>query len=380
MDSKKQKIITSAFPDLKEADVSPQIKAAEQEASPNEMLVALAMHPDTPEQEWLAACEELNKRNIVLPCTPPKRVNKKSQKIALAAMVASFAILGAAGGYLAQHYFDAAAKAKDLPYNRSSADWQTIALDQQLASKAANAISEKGWNAEQAAEQTGMEPKKVKSLLEGKDELSMKEKVQMLFAMDKPVRLVNASAKWTRSSDGEYEKSDYQDKINYCTRVLSSNPNKLAILLKRAGAYESLNQKELALADYNRCLQIDPNNVCALNNRANINRDLQHYQLALNDIDILIKRDPDDWGTFMNRGLTYLSMNQAEKALPDFNKAVAMAPERPGPLCNRAHTYEMLGKYSEAISDWQKCINKDPTYSYADKRIEELRQLLAQKK
>ncbi len=379
MDLNKRKMNTASSHSFKAAEDLPQLKIAEQETNTNEMLVALAMHPDTPEQEWLAACDELNKRNIVLPCNPPKRVNKKFQRIAFSAIVGLFAIIGSAGGYLAQHYIDTPAKANDLPYNRSASRWQTSAMEQQLASRVANAISEKGWNAKQAAEQTGMDVKKVKDLLEGRDTLSMHEKVQMLFAMDKPVKLTTASPKWTRSSPGDYEKSDWQNEINYCTRVLSSDPDNKAILFKRACAYESMEQEEMALADYNRCLELDPNYEGALNNRANVHRSLRNYQLALNDIDMLIKKDPSDWGAYMNRGLTFLSMNQPDKALLDFNKAVSMAPERPGPLCNRANTYEILGRYNEAISDWKKCMEKDPTYTHADKKIEELR-LLAQQK
>ena len=379
MDLNKIKMNTASSHSFKAAEDLPQLKIAEQQSNTNELLVALAMHPDTPEQEWLAACDELNKRNIVLPCSPPKRVNKKFQRIAISAIVGLFAIIGSAGGYLAQHYMDTPAKATDLPYNRSSARWQTSAMEQQLASRVANAISEKGWNAKQAAEQTGMDAKTVQDLLEGRDTLSMHEKVQMLFAMDKPVKLSTASSKWTRSSNGEYEKDDYQNEINYCTRVLSTDPDNKAILFKRAGAYQSIGQKEMALADYNRCLELDPNNVGALNNRAIVYRSLRNYQLALNDISMLIKKDPSDWGAYMNRGLTFLSMNQPEKALLDFNRAVSMAPERPGPLCNRANTYEILGKYNEAISDWQKCLEKEPTYSGAEKKIEELK-LLAQQK
>lgn len=91
------------------------------------------------------------------------------------------------------------------------------------------------------------------------------------------------------------------------------------------------------------------------------------------DDDALLQKDPSDWGAYMGRGLTYLSMNKPEKALADFNKAVELAPKRPGPLCNRANAYEMLGRYKEAIQDWQTCLEKDPTYSIAEKKIAELR-------
>lgn len=251
------------------------------ETKPNELLVALAMHPDTPEHEWLAACDALNKRNIDLPCKPPKRVNKKLQKLIFAAVVCSFAVIGSAAGYYAQSYLNTPARATDPPYNRSAAAWQTRALNDQLATKVANAVSERGWSAATAAEQTGMDPNKVKELLDGKDNLSMEQKVKMLFAMDKPVRLLSGSQTWTRSSVGEYNKADYQEKINYYTRALNANPNDIHLLARRADAYTDLNQMQLALDDYNRCLKIDPRFDAALNNRANLYRSMGKYDLAI---------------------------------------------------------------------------------------------------
>lgn len=345
----------------------------------NEVLVALAMHPDTPEQEWLAACTELNNRNISLPCKPPRRANKKQQQRILLLTITGFTILGAIAGAVCQSNFAEPKKSTgprmEAPYNILASDWQTHNLNRKLTIKLANSISERGWTDKQAADYLHVSPEAIHDLLRNKSNLHMEDKIKMLIALDKPVDIqIDQMKEWTRSSEGaKATRKDQEDAVNFYTRVLNLEPNRASTYMSRASAYEELGQNELAIKDYTRSIELDPNLEGALNNRSLLYQSLGRSKEALADVNELVRRDPDDWGNYSNRGLIYFHQGNLDAALSDFNKAVRLGPQRPGPLTNRALVYEQQGNYTEAIRDLEKSLEKDPTNNHARERIEKIR-------
>ncbi len=345
----------------------------------NELLVALAMHPDTAESDWIEACMELERRKLKLPCKPPERHSRAKQKRLMILLASTFAVLGALVSFFSVKYFDrsdareAPSTISKTPYHLMSSKWHTSDLSKKIEIKLANAIEAKNWSEEEAARYLAVQPLVISNLLRGiPQDLSMEKEIQLLFALDKPISISFAENKdWERSPSAHMAPEDAKDLIDYNTRLLSYDQKNTHAYMERARAYEGVDQKELALNDYSKILEIDPDHEGALNNRALVYRDLGKYTEALHDVNVLMRRYPQN-NNSSNRGLIYYKLGQYKNAIADFTKAIELEPQRPGPYVNRAMTYEKMGKYKDALEDYRRTLKADSTYNYAKRKIEEL--------
>lgn len=341
----------------------------------NESLVALAMHPDTPEKEWLDACHELNSRNISLPCKPPKRVNK-ARRIQLAGLALLLCtVVGAAiGSYWQKQSTPASAALTEPPYNQTAATVQTITIKNKIAIKLANSIHERGMSNTETAKYLGIPEETVKEILRGKaSELPLQKKIELLYALDVPVSVsFNKDKNWQRSGMGDVQKEDCEEALKFYTRLIAQTPDDSSAYFQRAQTHSDLRQYEQAVKDYTKALELKPDLNPALNNREGIYMTTGRFDKALQDNDELLRREPGDWGNYSMRGIILQQLGKLDEALVALNKAVEMAPQRPGPLWNRASVLEEKHKYKEAVADLSSILEKDPTSSAARDKIGEL--------
>lgn len=356
----------------KSSDTSSEIESDLSNLS-NETLVAMAMHPDTPEAEWVDACAEIDRRKIKLPVRPPKRQSKYLKVFSAISLVLAF-ILGIITYGTTYQYVNKPTNiiVEKEPYHLISASGHYGSLQRQVTIQLGQEIEKRGWSNADAAKYFNVSEDVIDELRKGDSSgLSFDNEIRMLLSMDAKVTINIESGKALRSDGYDLSKKDNQAAIEFYTRAIAAAPNKLRNYVSRGDAYAELNQNELALADYTKALQIDPKDEAALNNRVNTLRDLHRYDEALRDANSLVGIGNLH---YMTRGLVYQGLGQYEKALADHTKAIQYSPQRPGPYCNRANTYESLGKYKEALADWERCLAADSTYEHANKKIKELKE------
>ncbi len=360
---------TSSNSEAKLDSTKKENKAATQS---NESLVALAMHPDTPEKEWLDACHELNSRNISLPCKPPKRVNK-ARRIQLAGLALLLCtVVGAAiGSYWQKQSTPASTALTEPPYNQTAATVQTITIKNKISIKLANSIHEKGMSNTETAKYLGVPEETVKEILRGKASgLPLQKKIELLYALDVPVSVsFNKDKNWQRSGMGDVQKEDCEEALKFYTRLIAQTPDDSSAYFQRAQTHSDLRQYEQAVKDYTKALELKPDLNSALNNREGIYMTTGRFDKALQDNDELLRREPGDWGNYSMRGIILQQLGKLDEALVALNKAVEMAPQRPGPLWNRASVLEDMHKYKEAVADLSTILEKDPTYSAARDKL-----------
>lgn len=351
-----------------------QSQASDQDSRSNETLVALAMHPDTPEKEWLQACHELNLRDIPLPYKPPKRINK-ARRIQLASLaILLCTVCGAIAGSFWQKNITTAPGLAEPPYNQTAAMIQTATVRDRVTWRLANVINERGMSKSETAKVLGTTEETIEKIMQGNSSaVPLEKKIQMLFALDVPVSVnFNQNKNWQRSGSGEITKEDYGEAVKYYTRLIALSPNDAGAYFGRAKAESELKNYEQAIKDYSQSYKLDQSFTSAINNRENVFLTLGRYEDALKDNDELIRLEPSDWSNYSMRGIILHSLGKLDEALKNLNKAVEMAPQRPGPLCNRASLLEEMHRDKEAIRDYSRILEVDPTYSYAREKLDQL--------
>ena len=103
-------------------------------------------------------------------------------------------------------------------------------------------------------------------------------------------------------------------------------------------AYDELNQKEKAIADYERCASLDPRNLNALN----------------------------------RKGLALLSLGRYQEALDAFNQCTQITIHNAEVWNNKGLAYGALGDYTNALVCFKRAISIDPAYSDAKQNLEKV--------
>ena len=348
----------------------------------NETLVALAMHPDTEEPEWVNACIEINRRNIKLPCPPPKRHSKLERRRRIFLLAGAFTLLGILSASVYQYYWgpkiesDIRAKSNysNEPYHLMAANWHAYELKEKVRLKLAEAINARSWTNGAAAKYLNVNADQIKALRDGQpNDLNLVDEIKLLYALDKSVDINIADSLYERSKETKTSDQEIQAAVDIYTRAIAANPDDETNYYKRGCKYEELGQKELAIADYSKCLELNPMHSGALNNRSMVHWVMNHLDLSLADCNEMIRKFPGQ-NHFSNRGLVYASMEQNQKAIADFSLAAKLEPQRPGPYFNRANVYKKIGNFKEAIADYERTLKADPTYTPARKKVAELKQ------
>lgn len=115
-----------------------------------------------------------------------------------------------------------------------------------------------------------------------------------------------------------------------------------------------------------------PNDFLSLSRRAGAYENLENWNLALADLNEMLKARPDDLNTINKRANVYLKMGQTETAVTELGRVISRTNVAAGDkfyqseaLVNRAKIYADQGKLNEALADLNKAIVKHPTYLYA---------------
>jgi len=150
---------------------------------------------------------------------------------------------------------------------------------------------------------------------------------------------------------------NFSDAISDGTRALQLDPNQAPFWADRGWAYSAFGQMDLAMADFEHCLDLHPYFL------AFIYRGMTHFvmgnhQAALDDYNQVIDLYPNDiaFNSYLNRAILRLLVHRdCSGAEADLNVAVVRNPDavKPSP---RPHAYRGLvralqGRMDEALAD-----------------------------
>ncbi len=95
-------------------------------------------------------------------------------------------------------------------------------------------------------------------------------------------------------------------------------------IYNRGTCYSKMNQYELALADFNRCLELDPDWAWAFSARGNVYLQLKEYGKAIEDTTNAIRYRPNYLQAYIIRGYSHKAIGEDQKAKADFKNALAL--------------------------------------------------------
>lgn len=358
-------------------------------ALPEKELLGLAMHPNTPESEWLKACNELNRREQ-LPQLPESSAIKRKR------IPFAFVLLAIAGCVMAAWCYFSFSHTKAVPpvvspakessalpvklpakptdYMRASSESQKRELNRRARIAVANTIAEKEWTDAEAASNLNLSKQVIADLMEANPvSLSVEDLSQLLTLMGKPANFL-APAKSVQFTFTPPAAQENKDEIAYYTRAIDRGNHKIGLYFNRASAHSYLKEYDLAIADYSRCVEMGDQN--ALEMRGLVYYQMGNYQAALKDMNTYMSLSPDN-DAYQNRALVYDAMGDLPNALKDCTESITrMKTQRPGPYVNRAGIEERLGKLKEALADYEKTVELDPTYTSAIEKVTELKKKL----
>jgi len=266
-------------------------------------------------------------------------------------------------------------------YHLSQAKSHCHSLRKITMVKVAKAIEERKWTQTKAAEFLGVNQPRISDLMRGKvEKFTLDALVEMLFALDKPVRITTEQERdWGLSNAHPATNSELEDAIDFFANAIRLDPTDILSLSRRAAAYERLGKYDLAIGDYTRCIELAPEEPLWQEARASTFMSAGEYKAALKDFNELEERFPE-MNIYQNRGLLYMSMGDYPNALKDCSKAIELEPKRPGPHFNRAVLHERTGNIEAALVDYQNTLAADPTYKSAQQRIDTLTKQQAEDK
>lgn len=126
---------------------------------------------------------------------------------------------------------------------------------------------------------------------------------------------------------------------------------------------------ERAVLDFNEAIRLDPNNAAAFGQRGNAFNNLRKYDRAIDDYNEAIRLDPNFAQAFSDRGAANYFKGDTTAAIQDYDQAIRLEPNRPKTFTNRGAAYKKIGRNDRALQDESEAIRLDPTVpEYFDNR------------
>jgi len=149
-----------------------------------------------------------------------------------------------------------------------------------------------------------------------------------------------------------------RDPIAYYSKMIKTNPLDYRAFNNRGNEYEKRGHHDLAIADYNRCIELRTDFTLAYINRGNTYQKVDRYNMALEDYNRAIELNPNKDMAYNNRGFHYILMGHFDLAEEDIKKALNLSPNNIYALNSMAELFAARNDAREACLWLKKAIDK----------------------
>lgn len=159
----------------------------------------------------------------------------------------------------------------------------------------------------------------------------------------------------------EKEKQDeYEKALEYSSRAIQKEPNRIQAYNLRGRAYTSLEIYDKAFEDFAEAETKDPDDAETYFNRGYLYQQQGLYSNAINDYDTAISKKEDYGEAYYRRGQNKYRLDQEEQALADFDEAIRLKPDYFDAYMQRGIILQELQEYPTALDDYTKAIEINP--------------------
>jgi tetratricopeptide (TPR) repeat protein len=159
-----------------------------------------------------------------------------------------------------------------------------------------------------------------------------------LDAADQALAIKNDARALKEKAYALFKLQRYDESVTAYDTFFAFQTNIAETYCNQGMAYDALNKKEEAIADYGRCASLDPKNLNAWN----------------------------------RKGLALLSLGRYQEALDAFNQCTQITIYNAEVWYNKGLAYGALGDYNNALVCFKRAISLDPTYSDAKQNLEKV--------
>jgi len=149
-----------------------------------------------------------------------------------------------------------------------------------------------------------------------------------------------------------------RDPIGYYSQLIKKNPRDYRALNNRGNEYEKRGHHDLAIADYNRCIEIRPDFVIVYINRGNAYQKAGDYEKALRDYSRAIELKPRSDMAYNNRGFHKMLMGDLDGSERDIRTALEISPNNIYALNSMAELYAARHDDENACKYLKEAIQK----------------------
>ena len=132
------------------------------------------------------------------------------------------------------------------------------------------------------------------------------------------------------------QENRWDDAIAYYNEVISLEPVDNFTLAEAYcyRAYDSRNDYDLAIKDYNTAIELNPSFALAYRNRGVTHEREGKVDLAINDYNKVIELNPNSSRAYSDRARAYRNKRETDRAIEDYKKAMDMNPHNVANYCD----------------------------------------------
>ncbi len=186
---------------------------------------------------------------------------------------------------------------------------------------------------------------------------------------------VRPSDAFTIRLQQQIQKSEWDQAIQDCSKILESQPKNTSALLYRGIALNGKGEFDNAIADLDKVVEQPGRDNALVWNRADAysNRSVSYYRKseylkAIDSAYFALLEKGDHFEAHNNRGLAYIARHQFDRAIQSFDRAIQSNPKFAEGYSNRGFAYGMKGNFDQLISDQKKAIELDAQLAVAYQR------------
>jgi predicted O-linked N-acetylglucosamine transferase (SPINDLY family) len=157
--------------------------------------------------------------------------------------------------------------------------------------------------------------------------------------------------------------------LDLISRAIQSAPSIALYYCNIAPVLLALDQKNEALACYQKVVELQPDHVEALNNIGHLQQQLGRVDEAVASYQRAITIKPDYAEAHYNLGITLMSQGRREEALASNRKALKHKPDFADAYNNAGLLLAEMGNANEAISNYQKALSLQPNHASAHNNL-----------
>ncbi|HEV2339166.1 MAG TPA: tetratricopeptide repeat protein [Patescibacteria group bacterium] len=162
----------------------------------------------------------------------------------------------------------------------------------------------------------------------------------------------------------DYESLEqYDDALEQFDRAAQLDPENIEAHLGRGNALNELGRYQEAMSSHDKVIALNPENDIAFFRRGEAHHHLQRYSEALQDFDRALDLNPVDIWAMNGKGNVQLQQKQYQEALDQFNLALSLNPNNWMSIMYRGDALRLLGKPTEAYEEYKRALDIEPRRS-----------------